>query len=136
MDIVIRGATKLSSDISTLAIHGAKLLKKAGPIFTVAGLSMDAHELYQTPPEQRAWVAGRMGSETAGSAVGSGLGVGVCLAVGLVTSGWGLLACGLVGGVGGGYAGERIYESRNPRATITEIQRDGAIHMDALRPLR
>ena len=49
--------------------------------------------------------------------MGTGAAVGACLVFGIVTGGWGLLACGVVGGLGGGWlgakAGERIYYSRN-----------------------
>ena len=37
----------------------------------------------------------------------------ICIAFGITTSGWGLLACGVIGGAGGGYlgskAGNKIY---------------------------
>ena len=48
-----------------------------------------------------------MGGLVGGSA-GAGVGVGVCLVFGIATGGWGLLACGVVGGVGGGLVGSHI----------------------------
>jgi hypothetical protein len=53
-----------------------------------------------------------------GSTAGAGGAAAACLAFGVATGGWGLLACAAVGGIGGGltgtYAGNQLYYPANP----------------------
>lgn len=129
LDHVIRSASHPNLAVSEAAIRGARMLRRAGPVFMVAGLGLDAHQIYTAPPSQRGDVAGRVASEAGGGFLGAGAGVGLCVAFGIVTSGWGLLACGAIGGLGGGYAGGRIYRAARPKQAIETMGQEG--YLDA-----
>ncbi|MFN3987116.1 MAG: hypothetical protein ACK4KV_16600 [Rhodocyclaceae bacterium] len=133
LDRLIGSASRSNAGVSEAAIRGARMLRNGGPIFMVVGVGVSAHEIASAPAEERTYVAGRLASEAGGGALGSGLGVGVCIAFGLATSGWGLLACGLVGGAAGGYAGGTAYRSVNPPETIRQIEREGQIDTQRVR---
>lgn len=132
LDRIIQTATTPNVEVSDAAIRGAKFLRRAGPIFIVAGVLVDGYEIYSAPEGERGHVAGRVASEAGGGFLGGGLGVGVCIAFGIATSGWGLLACGAVGGIGGSYAGGKIYQSVNPRRSLMEMEETGMLDSSSL----
>jgi hypothetical protein len=68
------------------------------------------YTLLTTPEDQLGRVLAEELGGAAGGSAGTALGVGACLAFGIATSGWGLLACGVVGGLGGGYVGTKTGE--------------------------
>lgn len=65
----------------------------------------------------------------AGGAVGGGFAVGACIVFGVATSGWGLLACGVIGGgVGGlvgGSAANNVYRLKEDYMQNSKISKDG-----------
>lgn len=127
LDRIIRTASQPNQAISHAAIRGARLLRRAGPVFVVVGLGLDAHEVYSAPPDQRGDVAARVASEAGGGFLGAGAGVGLCLVFGIASGGWGLLACGAIGGLGGSVAGGQIYRSARPQDAIREIGEQGCV---------
>lgn len=133
LDRLIGSSSRSNTGVSEAAIRGARMLRHGGPVFIVAGLGMSAHEIIAAPEEDRAQVAEQLAAEAGGGFLGSGLGVGVCIAFGVATSGWGLLACGLIGGVTGGYAGGAAYRSMNPQETVRQIQLDGMVDTQRVR---
>ena len=117
---MIKGAGSPNTGISTTAIKGARYLKHGGRAILVISIPLTA--LHADDRTRGGFRAPPLRSEAggfAGGGVGAGLGAGACLVFGLATSGWGLLACGvvggLVGGLGGSWAGEKLYYSSNPR---------------------
>jgi hypothetical protein len=94
--------------INDAALRGARFLKNGGRVVLVVSLATTAAALLTASEEELPRV-----SYAAGGAVGSGLAVAGCLVLGITTGGWGLLACGVVAGLGGGdvgqKAGERLY---------------------------
>ncbi|NMG72902.1 hypothetical protein [Parazoarcus communis] len=133
LDRLIGSASRSNTGVSEAAIRGARMLRSGGPIFLIVGVGVSAHEIASAPAEERPHVAGQVAAEAGGGFLGSGLGVGVCIAFGVATSGWGLIGCGLVGGAAGGYAGGTAYRSLNPPETMRQIERDGQIDTQRVR---
>jgi hypothetical protein len=127
---MIRGATHPNTGISNTAIRGARYLRHGGRVILVISLPVTAYVLLTTPPDQLPRVLSREAGGFLGGAAGSGLGVGACLVFGIATGGWGLLACGIVGGVAGGalgtLGGERAYAAARP-GVETQVLRTGIL---------
>jgi len=115
-DKIIEGAVKINEKFSKLAYKSAKYLKHGGKIILVFSISYTAYT-YLTADESE---IEKLVYEDAGGLIGGGVGVGACLVFGIATGGWGLLACGVVGGVGGSMAGEQLYYSKMNREIIKE----------------
>jgi hypothetical protein len=130
-EAMIRGATSPNTGISQTAIKGARCLKNAGRVIVVFSLATTAYVLLTASKEELE----RLMHQEVGSFIGGGVGtsaaVGACLVFGIATGGWGLLACGILGGLGGGLAGaeigERIYYSKN-RVVEDQLIRTGVLN--------
>jgi hypothetical protein len=110
---LMKGAVKPNKAVSDAAIKGATFLKNGGRAIVVISISATAYTLLTAPEDKLEQVIYEEIGGVAGGAVGGGLGVGLCIAFGIATSGWGLLACGVVGGGAGGLlgaeAGSKVY---------------------------
>lgn len=128
-------ATHPNTGISEAAIRGARYLKYGGRLIVIVSVTTTAYRLMTTPPDQMERVIHEEAGGLAGGALGSGIAVGVCLAFGVVTGGWGLLACGaiggLAGGIGGDWIGDKIYFSRHPNIE-GKIERSGIVTSEDL----
>ncbi len=102
---IIEGALRSNTDVNNAAMNGAKFLKHGGRVVMVVGVAISAARIWNATDEELPRVIGEEIGGVAGGALGAGAGVAACIIFGIATSGWGLLACGLVGGVGGGVAG-------------------------------
>lgn len=118
-DSMVRGATSPNTGISRTALQGARYLKNAGRVVIVLSLASTAYVLLTAPEAELERLMYEEAGGWTGGSIGAGFGVGACLVFGIATGGWGLLACGIVGGFGGGVLGasigERVYYSRNPK---------------------
>ena len=116
---LIRGAQSPNTGVSSAAIKGARYLKHGGRAILVISIPLTAYTLMTAPEGELERLLYTEAGAFAGGSTGAGVGTGACLIFGLATSGWGLLACGvvggLVGGIGGSWAGEKLYYSSNPR---------------------
>ena len=126
---ILRGATTPNVEITASALRGARYLRHGGRVIIVVGLATTAYTLLTTPEEQLPRVMAEEAGGMAGGALGTSAAVGLCLIFGVATAGWGLLACGVVGGMAGGYlgsqAGNRLYYAADDR--IVEQARTTAI---------
>lgn len=122
---LLRNATKPNKAISDAAVKGAKFLKHGGKAVVVISVSMTAYTLLTAPPDKLERIIYQEIGAAAGGFLAGGAGVGLCLVFGIATSGWGLLACGVVGGGVGGYAGSKVgdkvflLQSDHPVSTAT-----------------
>jgi hypothetical protein len=114
---LIRGGTSSNTGISSTALKGARYLKSAGRVIIVLSLASTAYVLLTAPKDELERLLYEEAGSWAGGSLGTGAGVGACLVFGIATGGWGLLACGILGGVGGGFLGasigDKVYYSRN-----------------------
>jgi|GEM_PF-6911634 len=112
---LIQGAKSPNTGISKAAIKGAQYLKHGGRVIVVFSIATTAYTLLTAPEGELERILYLQAGGFIGGATGSGAAVGICLVLGVATGGWGLLACGVVGGlaggIGGSYAGEGIYYS-------------------------
>ena len=107
-----RSALRSDAQINK-AVKGARFLRHGGRVVVVLSLSTTAYVLLTAPPDQLEKLLYEEAGGLAGGSLGAGAGVGACLLFGIATGGWGLLACGIVGGAvggaGGALLGEQIY---------------------------
>lgn len=110
---LLKNAVKPNKVISDAAVEGAQFLKHGGKAVVVISISITAYTLLTAPEGQLERIIYQEIGGAAGGAIGGGAGVGLCIVFGVATSGWGLLACGVVGGGAGGYlgskAGDKVY---------------------------
>lgn len=104
-DKVISGAQKSNVQVNEGVMKGASYLKHGGRVVLVVGVSITAARIWNATEKELPKVIVEELGGYIGGGVGAGAGVGLCLLFGIATSGWGLVACGVVGGVGGGVAG-------------------------------
>lgn len=76
-------------------------LKWTGRVLVIAQAAYSIYVTIEAPPDQRVRVAAQEAGGFFGGFAGAEVGGGLCIAFGIATEGIGLLACGLVGGVGG-----------------------------------
>lgn len=135
---ILQGATRSNVEISRTAADGARYLRNGGRIAVVISAPVTAYTLATTPNDNLEQAIHEEAGGFVGGSIGSGAAVGLCLVFGIATSGWGLLACGAVGGVGGGiggaYVGNRVYFSTNKRLEA-EVQREGVVPAQTLTPV-
>ncbi len=109
---VVTGATSPNTEISQSVVRGAIFLKWGGRVILAIGLTATAYRLLTTPEEQLPAVIEEEAVSWTGGIVGSGMGsdaaMALCLVLGIATEGFGLLACGLIGGIGGGLFGSHV----------------------------
>lgn len=120
-EVLLKKATKPNSGISKAAIDGAKFLKHGGRVVVVVSITVTAYTLLTAPEDQLEHILYQE--------AGGGTAVGLCILFGIATSGWGLLACGVVGGGAGGLAGaevgNRIYLLKEKYVQSSDIGRNG-----------
>src|SRR5262249_27103649 len=97
----------------------ARYLKNGGRVIIVLSIATTAYTLLTAPPSELERVLYEEAGALGGGFAGSSVAVGICLLFGVVSGGWGMLACGVIGGVGGGMvgtlAGNRLYYSHNSK---------------------
>ena len=76
-------------------------MKWTGRVFVIAQATYSIYVTLEAPPDQRVRVAAQEAGGFFVAMAGVEVAGGVCIAFGIATDGLGLLACGLVGGVGG-----------------------------------
>jgi len=103
-DRILAGATRSNADVNQ-AMRGASYLRHGGRVLIVVGVAVSAARIWNASDAQLPRVIGEELGGFIGGSLGAGAGVGICLVFGIATSGWGLLACGVVGGLGGGIIG-------------------------------
>lgn len=111
-------------------VHGGRVIV----VFSVATTAY----VFLTAPQEK---LERLVYEEVGGFIGGGvvanLAASACLIFGIASGGWGLLACGILGGLGGDvvgtYAGNRLYYSRNPRIE-QKIESAGVVDAAELTP--
>lgn len=97
--------SQISSPKTNAAVRGASYLRHGGKVIIVVGVAVSAARIWNASDEDLPRVIGEELGGWVGGGIGAGAGVGACIVFGIATSGWGLLACGVVGGIGGGVAG-------------------------------
>lgn len=102
---LLKNATRPNKAISDAALKGAKFLKHGGRVVVVLSISATAYTLLTAPEDKLEKILYEELGGAAGGFVGGGIGVGLCILFGIATAGWGLLACGVVGGGVGGIIG-------------------------------
>jgi hypothetical protein len=123
LERIASSATK-PNDLETVAImRGAKYLKYGGAVLFVGGLVWTGYDIYKAPEGQRVEVAKKEGIGMVGGLVGSNLAVGVCFLLG--ASGVGLVVVGLVAGVAGAMAAEKLYYSHSHDQVVQDLHVSG-----------
>ncbi len=102
---LIYGSQKSNGKVNNAAMRGASFLKHGGRVVLVVGISVTAARIWNSSEAEMP----RVLSEELGGYVGGGVGAGLaasgCIIFGVASAGWGLLACGVIGGLAGGVAG-------------------------------
>jgi hypothetical protein len=131
---LIKGATHPNSEISAAAIKGARYLKYGGRVVLVISVVTTAYRILTAPEDELEKVLYEEAGGIIGGSAGSGMAVGLCLLFGVVSGGWGLLACGVVGGIAGGVGGtilaDHIYYSQDD--AIEQAENEGIIDASLL----
>jgi hypothetical protein len=134
---MIRGATHANTGISEAALKGARYLKNGGRIVVIISIATTAYVLLTADPKDLERLIYEEAGAFIGGSAGTGLAVGVCLVFGIATGGWGLLACGAIGGIAGGLAGSqlgnRIFYSKMPKVE-TLLVNVGKLDFGSLAP--
>jgi hypothetical protein len=134
---IIRGATRPNVELTEAALKGARYLKYGGRVVIVISIATTAYTLLTADPKDLERLIHEEAGAFLGGSAGAGLATGACLVFGIATAGWGLLACGVIGGIAGGiggsYAGNRVYYARRPNIE-TEVLLDGEIEWVDLAP--
>jgi hypothetical protein len=116
---ILNGATAPNVELSQTAVRGARYLSYGGKAIVVVSVATTGYRLLNTPQEELPRVMSEEAGSFIGGAVGAEAAVGLCLVFGIVTGGWGLLGCGVLGGLAGGIvgaeAGNRLYYSTSSR---------------------
>lgn len=127
-DKIINGARKSNEGVNKAAMRGASFLKHGGRVVLVVGINMTAARIWKASDEEMP----RVLLEELGGYVGGGLGAGMaatgCIIFGVASAGWGLLACGVVGGLAGGIAGSYAAEAAADGIFYTDADKQSANH--------
>ncbi len=130
-DELLKSAVKPNEAISDAAVKGATFLKNGGRAIVFVSISATAYMLLTAPEEKLEQMLYEEVGGVAGGTIGGGAGVGICIAFGIATSGWGLLACGVVGGGAGGLlgaeVGNKVYLVKEEYMNKSRIVRNGGI---------
>lgn len=126
----------ISNKEVTKAAASARYLKYGGRVFFVVGLGSSAYTIVTANEQERLKVAAREGAGIAGGALGTSVGVGLAIAFGIVTGGWGLVAVGLIAGAGGGvlaeYGADRFLFPHDSERVVKDLNASGMIDHTAL----
>ena len=93
---------------STLLVRGGSAIRWGGRILLVYGAYHTVDRIATSTPEERPTVVAEETGSWGGGILGAELGGAACIALGIATEGVGLLACGLVGGIGLGTIGSEV----------------------------
>jgi len=105
---IIAGAQKSNANVNASALTGAAFLKSGGRIVVVVGAAVSVARIWSAKEHELPKVIGEETGGFFGGAAGASTVVGACMVFGVATGGWGLLACGAVGGFAGGMLGGEI----------------------------
>jgi hypothetical protein len=136
----LRGATKPNVEVTAQLMRGAQFLRRGGGILALAGVIVTEEEIRRAPAAQRAEIveheaAGFVGGFVAGEgAVGTVLAVSAAFAL-ATPPGWILLGIGVVAGVVGSYAADRLLFHDRGADAVETIRRGQPIDAAALMPV-
>ncbi len=102
---ILEGATRSNKGVNQAIMNGASYLRHGGRVLIVVGVAVSAARIWNESDEELPRVIGEEFGGFIGGTLGAGAGVGVCLVFGIASGGWGLLACGVIGGIAGGVGG-------------------------------
>jgi len=105
---IISGAMRSNVRVDEASLRGARFLKHGGRVVVVVGIGLSAARIWNASDHELPRVIGEELGGLAGGAIGASVAVGACIVFGVATGGWGLLACGIIGGAGGGYLGSSL----------------------------
>ncbi len=111
---ILDGATRSNPGVNR-ALRGASYLRHGGRVLIVVGVAVSAARIWNAGEEELPRVIGEELGGFIGGGLGAGAAVGICLVFGIASGGWGLLACGVVGGIGGGVIGSELGGSASDR---------------------
>lgn len=103
---IIKGAQKSNASVNSAALRGAAFLKRGGRVVLVVGVGLSAARILSAREHELPRVVGEEAFGFVGSSAGASALIGACMIFGVATGGWGLLACGAIGGAAGGLLGE------------------------------
>ena len=103
-EAIIKGAQKSNTSVNSSALRGAAFLKRGGRVVLVVGAGMSAARILSAREHELPRVVGEEAAGFAGGAAGSSALIGACMIFGIASGGWGLLACGALGGIAGAHA--------------------------------
>jgi len=115
-DAILESANESNKRVNDSIKKGANYLRHGGRIVLVVGVTATAARIWnaseQDMPRVIAEEMGAIIGGAAGGYLGAKVAMGVCVAFGVGTAGWGLLACGIIGGgiggIAGGYGGSKL----------------------------
>lgn len=122
---IIDGAVRSNAGVNQ-AMRGAAYLRHGGTVLIVVGVAISAARIWNASDDELSRVIGEELGGFVGGSLGAGAGVGICIVFGIASGGWGLLACGVIGGVAGGIGGTMAGRSIA----------DGIYYSDASTPAR
>jgi hypothetical protein len=132
---ILRGATHPNAELTATAMRGARYLKYGGKAIFVISVATTGYRVLSASREELPQVLHEEAGGFFGGAIGAEVGIGLCLVFGIATGGWGLLACGVLGGmaggIGGAYLGDRIYYSHSDEVVV-QAQEEAIIEIEEL----
>jgi Domain of unknown function (DUF4157) len=105
---VERVPTNTAAPEASSFVRGGSAIRWGGRIMLVYGMYHTADRIISSTPQQRPTVMAEETGSWGGGLLGAELGGGACIAFGIATEGLGLLACGLLGGIGMGTLGSEL----------------------------
>ncbi len=127
---MISSAVKPNAAETERLLKAAKFLKRGGTVFIVGGLALTGYEIYRAKPADRPELIRKEVLVTGGSILASDLAVGIAIACSL--TGVGLIAVGIIAGVGGAIAAERMYYANHQSQNVQEFHASGITHVKGL----
>lgn len=124
---ILNSVDKPNVNVTESILKGARFLKGAGTVLFVGGAAMTGYTILSAPEDQRWNVAGREAVGMGGGILTSNVVVGVCFLFGM--TGFGLLAVGVVAGVGGAYMSERMYTSHEKSPVVQQMMAGQPVYL-------
>ncbi|ASP32772.1 hypothetical protein [Labrenzia sp. VG12] len=117
---ILRSASKSNPKVNT-AMKGAAYLKHGGRVLLVIGVSVSIARIWNADEHELPRVISEELGALAGGGIGAAVGAGACIIFGVTTAGWGLLACGVVGGGLGSWLGSELGGNTADRLFYTDM---------------
>jgi hypothetical protein len=127
---VIGSAGRTNATVDASVLRHARALRTGGTVLMVLGAGLTLREYQQTSTAERPEFIRREAAGFAGGAIAAGLATAVLLTFAL--PGLVVVGLGLIAGVAGGWAGQRLYLAARGSEAERQAQRNGVVSAQCL----